>query len=224
LPWDDDVPDEGRPAEEVLGQVLQRGRQLRRRHRLAVRATGAIAVVTCMLGVVAAVSVAGPGPARTVRAAGTPTTSPSVPETTTEAPTTAVPQTTTTMAKQVVPAHRPTTTTTAAPTGSIFGFVEEKGLPAPDSRMQLYDSDWRQLGEMMTGADGRYRFDGLIPGQYRLTRTTKPQGGCGTSGVCISAIRMEERDISLSAGERHEEDFRSSPPPSTTTTSTTRPS
>jgi hypothetical protein len=108
LPWDDDVPDEGRPAEEVLGQVLQRGRQLRRRHRLAVRATGAIAVVTCMLGVVAAVSVAGPGPARVVRAAGTPTTSPSVPETTTEAPTSAVSQTTTTSA--VVPAHKPTTT------------------------------------------------------------------------------------------------------------------
>jgi hypothetical protein len=101
LPWDD-LERNARPPDEVLPAVLTRGRQLRRRRRVAVRGVGTMAVAICLIGVAAAAASSnGPSAHRVIRAAGEPSTTTA----TEEAP--LAPSTTTTI-----------TGTTAVPTAS----------------------------------------------------------------------------------------------------------
>jgi hypothetical protein len=186
-----DVPAGGRPPEEVLDQVLRRGRQLRRRHRLAVRGSGALAVVTCMLGVAAAVSTAGPGPSRVVRAAGAPTTSTAVAESAPEVPTTAVPPTTTTAAR-IAPA--PTTTTlvcrnSSDPRCGPFRWEPDPGPNQPLTVDITYEPSSPRAGETVT-----FHVTARDPDASQFPQMCSFFGD--GSGPCISGVKGASSDPS----------------------------
>jgi hypothetical protein len=62
----------------------------------------------------------------------------------------------------------------AEPAGTITGGVVQEGNPAPGAPVFLWavtDEVRRQLGgtrQILTNTDGRFRFEGLPPGDYRL--------------------------------------------------------
>ena len=155
MPWDD-LERSARPVDEVLPGVLARGRHLRRRHRIAVRAVGSLAVVICMVGfAAAAASTGGPGHRRVVAATGRPATSMPEDATTSSSPST-VPTPAATPTTVAVRHRAPTTTTTLYchnskdPRCGPFHWVGDPGPNYPATDVVKWTPEVPQVGQDVT--------------------------------------------------------------------------
>jgi hypothetical protein len=193
-----------------------------------IRITAALAAITCVSGVAAALSFDGgshrAAVAATVSAgfASTPvgaapltsaaqTTPASDAPATTDAPTTVPATAPTAPSSTSTPAATSTvvtTTSTVATEGEIYGFVIVNGIPVPGATMMLNGPG----GERRTQTDlrGHYLFEHLAPGEYDVIQyfVSTPTPCVPTAEVCLGpAQRLERHEVSLSPGESHRDDW-----------------
>ena len=186
MPWDD-LERSARAVDEVLPGVLTRGRHLRRRHRIAVRAVGSLAVVTCLIGVAAAAaSTSGPGRHRVVAATGGPTTVAPPEETSTS--TTAAPAPVASTTTVTAAPRRGTTTTTLYchnspdPRCGPFRWETDPGPNAPLTVEITYRPAHPRAGDTVT-----FFVTATDPDASQFPRMCSQFGD--TQGACISGIR-----------------------------------
>ena len=172
--------------------------------RAAAWAVGALALATFSAGVASALSWTGDGRAHpAVGVAAEVTTTTVVEEATTTstvpAPTTTLPPATTTTV--TLPRVAVATTVTFA---TISGRVlYHSAKPVEGAKLTLAGHT------VFTDGDGRYRFDRVPRGEYDLLLWAESGSpACVPGQPCIgSAIAVERRPITVSAGETHTEDW-----------------
>lgn len=176
-----------------------------KRSAVAVWVVGSLAALTFVVGVSAAVASPGGNQAHhALVATATEPTTVITEQTTTSTlsapPPTPAPTTTTVMARTLPPA-----TTIAA--GAVSGrVIYHDGQPVLGARVTLEGS---RGGEAVTDSAGRYRFDALARGDYRLDLVAEsPPAPCHPPDPCIgSAIAMDTRPVAVGAGETQVADW-----------------
>jgi hypothetical protein len=74
------------------------------------------------------------------------------------------------------------------PKGSIEGIVERGGRPQPEVPVTLRDAKGEVKGVAKTNAQGKYLFENVDPGAYRVI-AAKPDAGAGTAGA--SSVQVQ---------------------------------
>jgi hypothetical protein len=196
-----------------------------------IRITAALAGITCISAVAAALSFdpsshVAAGAAATVSAApasepvagaarvlreGAPLPVPLAPSAT-DAPTTVPtpPPASSSTSAAVVATSLPTTSTSAAD-GEIYGFVTVNGIPAAAASMMLEGPS----GERRTQTDlrGYYSFEHVAPGEYGVIQYSVfiPAPCAPLADACLGpATRFERHAVTLSPGESRREDWATS--------------
>jgi hypothetical protein len=190
LPWDD-LDGEGRPVDEALPGVLARGRKLRRRRRVATRAVGSLAIVTCLVGVTAAVASTGaPSDHRLVRAAGEPTTVAAPQDTTTSSTSPTVGTTGPVSTTTTRPPAIATTTTLSChnssdPRCGPFRWSTDPGPNAPLTVDIKYSPAEPHPGDVVT-----FTVTATDPDASHFPEMCENFGE-GTKGGCISGVALD---------------------------------
>lgn len=90
-----------------------------------------------------------------------------------------------------------------APAGALHGFVREKstGAPLPEVRVRLYHpSGAGSVAEVLTAADGGYRFATVAPGQWGLALVPPRHESPPWTTIRVDAGQDAEQDFELAPG------------------------
>jgi Carboxypeptidase regulatory-like domain len=97
----------------------------------------------------------------------------------------------------------PTSSETAT-TGGVTGIINERatGIPLHNAVVELRDASGK-VGHVNTDADGRYRFDGVVAGDYQLVIGYSTVDGSGSAQRAVTVRDTTETiDVKLQVQPR----------------------